>query len=99
MRNVADAINSTLQKERNPLFPIFAGLLVCMVVAGYAVESDAGQKSDYLRYWPQWRGPEGTGVAPLADPPVHWSEGANVRWKIALPGTGHATPIVWGDRL
>ncbi|MDZ4685790.1 MAG: PQQ-binding-like beta-propeller repeat protein [Planctomycetaceae bacterium] len=49
--------------------------------------------------WPQWRGPLGTGAAPQADPPVEWSETKNVRWKTALPGKGHSTPIVWGDRI
>jgi outer membrane protein assembly factor BamB len=51
------------------------------------------------QYWPQWRGPLGTGVAPHARPPVEWSEAKNVRWKAALPGKGHSTPIVWGERL
>lgn len=49
--------------------------------------------------WPQWRGPLGTGAAPNADPPVEWSETKNIRWKVALPGNGHSTPIVWGDRI
>lgn len=50
-------------------------------------------------YWPQWRGPLATGVAPHADPPIEWSETKNVRWKVELPGKGHSTPIVWGDRV
>src|SRR5437016_13384241 len=49
--------------------------------------------------WPQWRGPLATGVAPQANPPITWSETKNVRWKVALPGKGHSTPIVWGDRI
>ena len=51
--------------------------------------------------WPQWRGPLGTGAAPKADPPVLWNEadGTNIRWKTAIPGRGHSTPIVWGDRI
>lgn len=49
--------------------------------------------------WPQWRGPEGTGVNPDAKPPVAWSETTNVRWKVPIPGRGHASPIVWGDRV
>lgn len=49
--------------------------------------------------WPQWRGPLSTGVAPHATPPVEWSEEKNVRWKTALPGKGHSTPVVWGDRV
>ncbi|OAI45954.1 hypothetical protein AYO44_12190 [Planctomycetaceae bacterium SCGC AG-212-F19] len=49
--------------------------------------------------WHQWRGPLGTGVAPHANPPVEWSETKNIRWKAALPGKGHSTPIVWGDTI
>jgi outer membrane protein assembly factor BamB len=47
--------------------------------------------------WLQWRGPEGTGVAPDSDPPVDWSENKNVKWKVPIPGKGHATPIIWKD--
>jgi outer membrane protein assembly factor BamB len=54
---------------------------------------------DAEQNWPQWRGPLGTGAAPHADPPIEWSETNNVRWKIALEGKGHSTPIVWGDRV
>ena len=49
------------------------------------------------RYWPQWRGPLGTGEAPKAKPPVEWSETKNVRWKIQIPGVGKSTPVVWED--
>ncbi len=49
--------------------------------------------------WPQWRGPSGTGVALDADPPTDWSETKNIRWKREIPGRGHSTPIVWGDRV
>jgi outer membrane protein assembly factor BamB len=51
------------------------------------------------RFWPQWRGPLSTGVAPHANPPIEWSENKNVRWKTPLSGTGHSTPIIWGDRV
>ncbi|MGD8395878.1 MAG: PQQ-binding-like beta-propeller repeat protein [Acidobacteriota bacterium] len=50
-------------------------------------------------YWPQWRGPEATGVAPDADPPATWSETANIRWKVPIPGRGSGSPIVWGDKV
>ena len=49
------------------------------------------------RYWPQWRGPLGTGEAPKAKPPVEWSETKNVRWKVPIPGVGKSTPVVWED--
>lgn len=50
-------------------------------------------------HWPQWRGPLADGVAPHGDPPTTWSETANVRYKVPIPGRGHASPVVWGDRI
>jgi outer membrane protein assembly factor BamB len=50
-------------------------------------------------HWPQWRGPLGTGAAIEANPPLEWSPTKNIRWKTALPGKGHSTPIVWGKRV
>ena len=55
--------------------------------------------ADAAHNWGQWRGPLFTGVAPFADPPTEWSETKNIRWKIDLPGKGHSTPVVWGDRI
>jgi hypothetical protein len=52
--------------------------------AGLSAGVDVGEAS---QYWPQWRGPWGTGVGPHARPPVVWGETNNIRWKIALPGT------------
>ena len=50
--------------------------------------------------WPTWRGPAANGVAPAgANPPVQWDADTNIKWKIALPGRGSATPIVWGDQV
>ena len=51
------------------------------------------------RDWPQWRGPQGTGAAPDAKPPLEWTETKNIRWKVELPGRGHATPIIWGELI
>ncbi len=59
----------------------------------------ADVSSDAKQFWPQWRGPLGSGAAPLADPPLTWSETNNVKWKVKVPGSGNATPIVWGDRV
>ena len=54
---------------------------------------------DLSRNWPAWRGPLANGVSPHADPPLTWSESTNVRWKLPLPGKGHSTPIVFGDKV
>ena len=68
------------------------GILIWLLAG--SVAGDGGLETD--SFWPQWRGPLGTGVAPGADPPVEWGEDQNIRWKIALSGTGHSTPVVWG---
>jgi outer membrane protein assembly factor BamB len=57
------------------------------------------QAADGDRFWPQWRGPLLTGAAPQGDPPVEWSEGKNVRWKVEIPGKGSSTPVIWGDTI
>lgn len=69
-------------------------------IAGAAVGNLHGSSWDAsLTNWPNWRGPLATGVAPKADPPIHWSEQTNLLWKVALPGKGHSTPVIWGDTL
>lgn len=83
---------------------MIVGTLLSLALAGrVAIGADppvaAAPAIDPLRQWAQWRGPLGTGVAPLANPPAEWSEDKNVRWKIEIPGLGHSTPIVWGDRV
>src|SRR5215212_3621282 len=48
--------------------------------------------------WPQWRGPRLDGTSVDGGFPV--KAGADsVKWKVELPGRGHASPIVWGDRI
>ncbi len=49
--------------------------------------------------WPCWRGPRLDGTSREAGVPVHWSAASNVVWQTELPGAGHASPIVWDDRV
>jgi outer membrane protein assembly factor BamB len=48
--------------------------------------------------WPGWRGPRGDGTCIEQDVPANWDP-AGALWKTELPGKGHASPIVWGDRV
>ena len=57
------------------------------------------QNNNAEEYWAQWRGPLATGAAIKGNPPLQFSETQNVKWKIPIPGKGHATPIVWGDKI
>jgi outer membrane protein assembly factor BamB len=55
----------------------------------------------HAQEWPSFRGPSGSGVAADARPPLTWNTttSANVAWRTAVPGLGHSSPIVWGDRI
>jgi outer membrane protein assembly factor BamB len=63
-------------------------------------------KAEVVPNWPQFRGRAASGVADGEKPPTRWSVGGpageppvNVRWKTEIPGLGHSSPVVWGDRL
>jgi len=64
------------------------------VLAAAAMLAGVGAAAE----WPRFRGPEGAGVAEGADPPVKWTA-ADYLWKTALPGRGHSSPVLWGERL
>ena len=49
--------------------------------------------------WRSWRGPNGNGVIENQNPPTEWSAQKNVVWKTPLPGRGHASPTVVGDKI
>src|SRR5262249_13338950 len=49
--------------------------------------------------WPGWRGPRGDGTSLKTKVPLRWSSTENIRWKTPIPGQGHSSPIVWGDRV
>ncbi len=48
--------------------------------------------------WPQFRGPNGSGVAEDASPPTHFGPSTNLLWKTALP-PGHSSPCLWDERI
>ena len=76
-------------------FTIAFSSLILMSFHSIAQENS----SSYNHNWPQWRGPEASGVAPTGNPPIEWSETKNVKWKIEIPGKGHSTPIIWEDKI
>ena len=49
--------------------------------------------------WPGWRGPHGDGTSTEKNVPTRWSATNNIVWQTSLPGAGHASPIVWGNRI
>lgn len=87
------SIRRSLPVTRASRLPALAAAFVALCLLPLQAQGPAA------RFWPQWRGPLGTGVAPSATPPAEWSESKNIRWKVDLPGRGASSPIVWGDRV
>lgn len=60
-----------------------------------------GPTSVMAANWPQFRGPEASGVDGSAATPLTWNveSGENLRWQTPLPGLAHASPIIWGDHV
>ena len=71
---------------------VTAALVVVLAPAGGACLADN---------WPQFRGPTGVGHSRARDLPIRWGgpDRENVIWTAPLVGEGHASPIVWGDRV
>jgi outer membrane protein assembly factor BamB len=67
-----------------------AGLFLCL-----SLNQTAAIAGD----WPAWRGPQGDGISPETTAPLQWSPEAGLVWKIALPGIGRSSPIIFGNRV
>ena len=68
--------------------------LIAAVSLGIAVtgSSSAGN-------WPQWRGPDGSGISTEKNLPAEWNTNKNIKWKTPIDGRGHSSPIVWENKL
>jgi len=69
--------------------------VLCLLISVYALAISSNSDQ---RYWPQWRGPLANGMA-QSDAPTIWSDSKNIKWKTAIPGRGHSTPVIWEDRI
>lgn len=74
--------------------------MLAAALAAVSLGAVVGAGVDPAKDWPGWRGPARDGLAaPGQNPPVEWSETRNVRWKVAIPGRGHSSPTVVGNRV
>ena len=70
-----------------------------VVVSLLAAALLAGPSQARAENWPCWRGPRGDGTSRDVSAPTQWDGSSNFVWRTVLPGFGHASPIVWGDRI
>ena len=71
-----------------------------LVLFSFLGANPVGGAIDPARDWPAWRGPTRDGHAASGQKlPVRWSETENVVWKVPVPGRGHGSPTIVGDRV
>ena len=97
--------DSLLSNRRPPKLPAFAAsgaeyrhlqsrwsFVTCCLLGSALVSGAEAQE------WTRFRGPNGSGVSTAATVPVRWTA-QDCNWKIELPGVGHSSPVLWGERL
>ena len=72
---------------------MFLCCLICFVGQQFVTASSASAQE-----WTRFRGPNGQGHSAATDLPEKWTE-ADLNWKVALPGQGHSSPVLWGDKI
>ena len=77
--------------------PLHTMLVLPIALAAFLGNSIEGRADD----WPRFRGPTGLGQTDEKNLPITWGgeNNENVAWKTPLVGQGHASPIVWGNRV
>jgi outer membrane protein assembly factor BamB len=79
------------------LFALLAAGLACNAPAGGGDPTPARPEA-VPGDWPWWRGPTLDGVAAGAAPTA-WGPTENIAWRTVVPGRGHSSPAVRGDRV
>ena len=83
---------------------VLAGcFVVLMMSAAFAAPNKEAAPKDVApkeaeQEWTRFRGPNGTGLSATKGIPTTWTE-SDYLWKVALPGVGHSSPVIWGDRV
>lgn len=67
--------------------------LLLLAVVAFSVPVAAAEPA-----WPQFRGPNGSGVADGQKPPVEFGPEKNLKFKVPVPG-GFSSPVIAGDML
>ncbi|MGI9239724.1 MAG: PQQ-binding-like beta-propeller repeat protein [Verrucomicrobiales bacterium] len=74
---------------------------IVLLLASVFCATALAQEGEGSGRWPSFRGPFAAGVADGQALPEEWDveSGEGLKFKVAIPGLAHSSPIVWGDRL
>ena len=91
----ARTFGNALRRLQDMMHRIFTLSLLLGLAGSLSAESKFATTD-----WPNWRGLTSDGQAKFVKGlPTEWSEIKNVVWKTPIPGRGHSTPTLVGDRI
>jgi outer membrane protein assembly factor BamB len=84
-----------LLTKESPIMRFASIVSIVLLGAAFALSLKETSAED----WSRFRGPNGSGVAENADPPLTWDDTENIQWKAELPGPGASSPILSDGRV
>ncbi len=89
-KTVARLSASLAQQKRRGLRQLACAALTVLLIAAAA--------HSHGEPWPRFRGPNGAGQSDATTIPTEWTD-KDYNWQVTLQGTGHSSPVVWGDKI
>lgn len=85
---------------------VFGVIVAVGLVADFSIAQETNgteyvtrvDETDDSQEWWHWRGPNRNGIANGQTPLTTWDD-ANVLWKTEVPGRGHSSPTIIGDKI
>ncbi len=74
---------------------------IARIICIFAIAGGAMPPASAADEWPQYRGPQASGLDPTKPAPLSWNvtTGENIGWQTPIPGLAHSSPIIFGDRV
>ena len=69
---------------------LLAAWIVLLLTTNDALSADS---------WPEWRGPQGSGVSQAVNLPTSWSETSHIAWRVIVPGHGWSVPVIGNQQV
>jgi outer membrane protein assembly factor BamB len=88
----------TLNKKGTNTVKLLRRIAIALVV-GISLALSTFSLTASAGNWPQWRGPDGSGISNEKNLPSEWSPTKNIKWKTEIDGRAHSSPIVWGNKI
>ncbi|PKP34156.1 MAG: pyrrolo-quinoline quinone [Bacteroidetes bacterium HGW-Bacteroidetes-17] len=76
-------------------------IILILAILFFSVYSHSQNSNVFSQNWPSFRGQFANGIFDNSNIPLEWNfeKNLNIAWKTSIPGLGHSSPIIWGDKI